>query len=158
MVLPKQGRQATDAPLSRPGPGAWSLIAVCVFFWIISAATLQWRAGSLRLLNSGGHPDEAAHYVTGVMLRDYVAGGHFSSPRAFVEQYYAHYPKIGLFVWPPLFHGTEGNWGPSLQSFEDIGPAAGGAAHITSATSIYWVVRREYPAIVALVSGAAIRN
>ena len=152
MVLPKQKRTATDAPLSRPSPGVWSLIAVCVFFWLL-AAGLQWRAG-VYAVEFGGHPDESAHYVTGVMLRDYVAWGHFASPRGFVEQYYAHYPKIGLFVWPPLFHGTEAVWdlifNPSKTSALLL------EALLTSllATSIYWVVRREYPAIVAFVSGA----
>ena len=153
MVLPKEERQISDARMSRPGSGIWQLIAVCLVFWILAAA-LQWQAGAFAV-EFGWHPDEAAHYVTGVMLRDYVAGGHFAAPRAFVEQYYAHYPKVALFMWPPLFHATESIWylifNPSRTSALLL------EALLTSllATSIYWLVRRQYPATAALASGAA---
>ncbi len=102
----------------------------------------------------GWHPDEAAHYVTGVMLRDYVAGGHFSAPRAFVEQYYAHYPKIGLFMWPPLFHGTEAIWDLVFNPSKPSALLLEALLTALLATSIYWLVRRQYSPIVALVSGA----
>src|SRR5690348_8124622 len=105
VALPIQEKRPADSSMSTASQNALALIAVCVLFWVLAAA-LQWRAGAFAV-EFGGHPDEAAHYVTGVMLRDYAAGGHLASPRGFVEQYYAHYPKLGLFMWPPLFHGTE---------------------------------------------------
>jgi hypothetical protein len=58
----------------------------------------------------GGHPDEAAHFVTGLMMHDYVAGGFLGSPMRFAQAYYAHYPKIGLGVWPPLFYLVQTAW------------------------------------------------
>lgn len=152
MVSPRQEKQSSNAPLSRTAPSVWQLIAVCVSFWILAAA-LQWRAGVFAV-EFGWHPDEAAHYVTGVMLRDYVAGGHFSSPRAFVEQYYAHYPKIGLFVWPPLFHGTEAIWDLIFNPSKPSALLLEALLTALLATSIYWLVRREYPPIMALASGA----
>jgi hypothetical protein len=117
------------------------------------AACLQWRAGVFAV-ELGNHPDEAAHYVTGVMLRDYVAAGHFAHPRAFVEAYYAHYPKIGLLMWPPLFHITEAIW--TLVFNESRTSALLLEALITAllATSIFAVVRRRYPVTVAFAAGA----
>jgi hypothetical protein len=152
VVLPKQEKQSSDAPLSRTHSGVGQLIAVCVLFWILAAA-LQWRTGVFAA-EFGWHPDEPAHYVTGVMLRDYVAGGHFSSPRAFVEQYYAHYPKIGLFMWPPLFHGTEAIWDLVFNPSKPSALLLEALLTALLATSIYWLVRREYSPIMALASGA----
>jgi hypothetical protein len=58
----------------------------------------------------GAHPDEAAHFVTGLMVRDYVAGGVHGSPLRFADEYYRHYPKIGLGVWPPFFYMIQAAW------------------------------------------------
>jgi hypothetical protein len=58
----------------------------------------------------GNHPDEAAHYVTGLMIHDYVAVGNWQTPRAFAESFYVHYPKVAFGVWPPLFHVMEAGW------------------------------------------------
>lgn len=58
----------------------------------------------------GGHPDEAAHYVTGLMVRDYVAAHLPGNPLTYAQQYYDHYPKIGLGVWPPFFYAVQAAW------------------------------------------------
>ena len=57
----------------------------------------------------GRHPDEAAHFVTGTMVRDWVVSG-CPRPVEFAREYYAHYPKVGLGHWPPLFYGIQGLW------------------------------------------------
>jgi len=63
-------------------------------------------------------PDEAAHYVTALMIRSYAVEAPGSSPRAFAEQYYVKYPKVAFGIWPPLFHVLLGGWllltGPSF--------------------------------------------
>jgi hypothetical protein len=76
-----------------------------------------WATAILLLLFSGGfqgefghHPDEAAHYVTGLMIHDYVTVGNQQEPRAFAESFYVHYPKVAFGVWPPLFHVMEAIW------------------------------------------------
>lgn len=65
-------------------------------------------------------PDEAAHYVTGLMIRSYAVDGLGTSPREFAEQYYVKYPKVAFGIWPPLFHVLLGGWllltGPSFVS------------------------------------------
>src|SRR5262245_56498277 len=52
--------------------------------------------------------DEAAHFLNGLLLRDYIHDGFGQDPMAFARGYYAHYPKIAPLVWPPLFHAALG--------------------------------------------------
>ena len=59
---------------------------------------------------SGDHPDEAAHYVTGLMFHDYIASLHYFLPIKFAENFYMHYPKIAIGHWPPFFYMIEGAW------------------------------------------------
>ena len=58
----------------------------------------------------GGHPDEAAHYVTGLLFRDYAFDAFPSNPMRYAEEYYRHYPKIGLGMWPPGFYILQTAW------------------------------------------------
>jgi len=75
------------------------------------AVTLQWE-NKAYISDIGGHADEAAHVVTGLMLRDYVAGPLWrgESPVAFAGDYYARFPKIAIGHYPPLFYVFEGLW------------------------------------------------
>jgi 4-amino-4-deoxy-L-arabinose transferase-like glycosyltransferase len=57
-----------------------------------------------------GYPDEPAHLVTALMVRDFLAGLDFSHPWGFVQQYYFHYPKVAIGHWPPVLHGALGTW------------------------------------------------
>lgn len=127
-------------------------LAVCVILWVL-AVFLQWRAGAYSV-EFASHPDESAHYVTGLMIRDYLAAGHFTSPLAYAEQYYAHYPKVALGMWPPLFHGIEALWilifSPSKVSVLLLMALI---AAVTAA-STYHMVRRTYPWAAALAGGA----
>jgi len=55
-------------------------------------------------------PDEPAHFVSGLLVRDYIAGGLGSSPIEFARDYYSHYPKVAIGNWPPVFYGIQGVW------------------------------------------------
>ncbi len=57
-----------------------------------------------------GHPDEAAHFITGLMVRDYVLNWPPRQPVVWAQQYYVHYPKVAFGHWPPLFHLMEAAW------------------------------------------------
>jgi len=70
---------------------------------------LQWRANAFES-EFGGEADEPAHYVTGLMLRDYIAQGFPGAPLAFARNYYVHYPKVALGHWPPLFYVVQSAW------------------------------------------------
>jgi hypothetical protein len=69
----------------------------------------QYVSGAYRS-ELASHPDEAAHYITGLMMRDYAAALFPSSPIRFAEEYYLHYPKVAIGHWPPLFYIVQGIW------------------------------------------------
>ena len=70
---------------------------------------LQWASGA-HFAALGAEPDEASHYVTGVMIRDYLNVGLLHNPITFAEEFYLHYPRVGFGLWPPLFHLFSGAW------------------------------------------------
>jgi hypothetical protein len=72
----------------------------------LSAVGQNFSCGFGRADNS----DEPGHYVTGLLIRDYLAMGFPEKPMDFAIKYYIHYPKVALGVWPPFFHGIEALW------------------------------------------------
>jgi hypothetical protein len=72
---------------------------------------LQIRSGAYQS-DFGGHADEAAHVVTGLMVRDYLAGPLWSGthPMRYAEDYYARFPKVAIGHYPPGFYLLEGLW------------------------------------------------
>jgi hypothetical protein len=54
----------------------------------------------------GGHADEGAHVVTGLMVRDYLGGGFLETwhPMRYAEAYYERFPKVALGHYPPGFY------------------------------------------------------
>ncbi len=95
--------------MKSPRLRSW-LLAAMVFVIAFDVAFLWQRASGAYRSEFGAHPDEAAHYVTGLMIRDYLAAGCPGSPMKFADDYYAHYPKIGLGVWPPFFYIVQSAW------------------------------------------------
>lgn len=58
----------------------------------------------------GGNSDEPAHFVSAVMLRDFLLHGGFSHPAAFARSFYLHYPKVAIGQWPPMLYAILGGW------------------------------------------------
>ncbi len=58
----------------------------------------------------GGDPDEPAHAVTSLMVRDYLAGGLGQNPLAFAQRYYEDFPKVALGHYPPGYYALAGVW------------------------------------------------
>lgn len=85
-----------------------ALILTCLLFFM-AEVLLQWRGGAFSS-EFGGYPDEAGHYITGLMVRDYISGFQPSSPMRFAENYYLHYPKVALGHWPPFFYVVQAAW------------------------------------------------
>jgi hypothetical protein len=147
------GSSSKPWPVARPRASEW-LFAGAVYFLI--AAGLQWKSGAFAV-EFASNPDESAHYITGLMIRDYMVSiitGRFASPVAYAQNYYLHYPKVAIGMWPPLFHLTEGFWtmmfSPARVSVLFL------MALITAAiaTSIFLVLRRQYPMVGAFAGGA----
>jgi hypothetical protein len=86
----------------------FSFVTVTVALFGLSA-WLAWTAGVFHS-ELGRESDEAAHYVTGLMVRDYISAGFPESPLDFAKNYYAHYPKVALGHWPPVFYVLEAAW------------------------------------------------
>jgi 4-amino-4-deoxy-L-arabinose transferase-like glycosyltransferase len=83
-------------------------VAPFLFFLGVTVA-LQCASGTYSG-EIGRHPDEPAHYITGLMVRDYIASGFPALPMSYAENYYIHYPKVALGHWPPLFYILQAAW------------------------------------------------
>ena len=75
---------------------------------------LQWQNGAYAAA-SLDDADPPAHFVTGLMVREFIADawGRFpswTSPMSFAEDYYLHYPKVALGHWPPGFYVIQALW------------------------------------------------
>src|SRR5687768_7793034 len=81
-----------------------------MFVALVALTVLLQRFAGAETAGFGGAADEAAHFVTALMIRDYVADGMPASPVAYAERYYLHYPKVAFGIWPPLFHFTAASW------------------------------------------------
>jgi hypothetical protein len=58
----------------------------------------------------GGYADEPGHFMSGLLIRDYIAAGLPWPPMSWAEAYYAHHPTLGIGYWPPLFYMAEAGW------------------------------------------------
>jgi hypothetical protein len=74
-----------------------------------AAVGLQWRSGAYQS-EFGSNPDEPAHYVTGLMVRDYIMSLAPANPMTYARNYYLHYPKVALGHWPPVFYLVQAAW------------------------------------------------
>ena len=79
--------------LSSVGIGA-GFLTFCIAIQFFSGA---WHAAFT------AYPDEPAHFVGAVMVRDWLVSGQWSTPFGFARHYYEHYPYFALGYWPPLF-------------------------------------------------------
>lgn len=85
---------------SNAGVAAALFGSVVALLWMSSAFDAEFERA----------PDEAAHYVTSQMVRDYLLSGGHDNPVAYAERYYARYPKVAFGIWPPLYHISLGMW------------------------------------------------
>lgn len=81
-----------------------------VFVFLLGSIVSLQALGGAYASGFGGYPDEPAHLVTALMVRDYLAGLDFRHALQFAQQYYLHYPKVAIGVWPPVFYGALGSW------------------------------------------------
>ena len=93
----------------QPGKCNWRtcLLPFLLFFAVV--VMIQSFTGAYRA-EFGSEPDEAAHYITGLMIRDYIAQGFPGNPMHFAKDYYDHYPKVALGHWPPMFYIIQSAW------------------------------------------------
>lgn len=121
-----------------------------VFFALI--VVLQWAGGAYHN-EFAGYPDEGAHYITGLMIHDFIARHSLSSFRQFAENYYTHYPKVAIGHWPPIFYVVQAAWTllfpisrTSLLLLMAIFTAA-------MAFTLYRIVEDEFGTVLGVVAG-----
>src|ERR1700737_1922031 len=115
MIVSNPQRSRWDEQAEKSQQSAWrlsrltwrdALVFLTLFGIVVS---LQVASGAYHS-EFGGYPDEPAHYVTSLMVHDYIAQMHWFSPTQFAEDYYAHYPKVAMGHWPPLLYVVQGAW------------------------------------------------
>jgi hypothetical protein len=74
---------------------------------VVLTILLQVWAGAYR---SEFGNDEYAHYVSSLLIHDYIVGGQYVSPVTYLRQYHAHYPVVGIGHWGPLAYFAEAAW------------------------------------------------
>ena len=140
--------QPTLGP-SHSSCSAFLVQLVPVFLAFLAVVLLFQRLDGAYESEFGSHPDEAAHYVTGLMIRDYLASGLHGSPMAYADNYYKHYPKVALGNWPPVFYLVQAPWmlvfGPGRVSALCLMAAL--AAMM--ATVLFNTIRMEFGGIIA---------
>lgn len=128
------------------GTSRRDLVWGAVYFLAALAVILQgqFQSGIFRA-ELAHFPDEPAHVMTSVFFRDYFTA-LFPAPMPFAHNYYLHYPKIAIGIWPPVFYILAGTWllifGTSHASFLAF-MAVMGAALAT--TLSLWVRRVAGP-------------
>ncbi len=90
------------------GKGAASLLLIILW---LGAAMLQFKNEAFSS-DIGADPDEPAHVVTTLMMRDYLVSGlwHGEHPMHFAQRYYDHFPKVAIGHYPPGFYVAAGLW------------------------------------------------
>lgn len=76
--------------------------------FLVCVLLSQWHSGAYR--TEAMDPDEPGHFVTGLMIHDYLLHALGAPPLAFARDYYAHYPKLALGHWPPVFYVAQALW------------------------------------------------
>lgn len=98
---PRPQLEVTKRPSTLyPAEKLWSSLLCLAYFvscLLVQSSTGAWNA------EYNGYPDEPAHFVGAVMLRDWVASGRLFSPLSFAKEYYDHYPYFAIGYWPPSF-------------------------------------------------------
>ena len=92
-------------PRSRPRWVALAFFGACFLLVVF----LNWQRGAFSS-GLGGYNDEAAHAISGIMIRDYLVQREPLDPLAYAKGYYLHYPKVAVGQWPPVFHTLLALW------------------------------------------------
>ncbi len=119
------------------------------------ALSLQVLAGVYRA-ELTGHPDEPAHYVTGLMMHDYVRTWPLQRPMRFASEFYLHYPKMALGHWPPFFYILQALWTVPFASDRSSALVLMAVLAAILAFLTYGLVESEYGRAAGLACGACL--
>src|SRR5438552_6686117 len=138
------GHPLDDKPAARVSPIHLRELLVVYLIAVALILALQWHSKAFAS-EFTSISDESAHYVTGLMLRDYILHGWPEHPMSYATRYYAHYPRVALGHWPPVFYLVQAFWtipfGVSRISLIVLMAAIGGAL----LTTTHAVASRYFP-------------
>lgn len=103
--------ECTSAAAQEKPRRCWRGSVALLLFFFAATILLQWCNHAYRS-DIGDDPDEPAHVVTSLMMRDYLAGGVWRGehPMTFAQRYYDSFPKVALGHYPPGFYLVAGVW------------------------------------------------
>jgi hypothetical protein len=110
--------------MSEPAPSTHlrSFVRIIIVFIVVFDVAFLWqKLSGAHTSEFGGYPEEGAHCVTGLFIRDgimaavdFARSGFEGSPvkkaRDFAAEFRAHYPRVLFGAIPPAFHVAEGIW------------------------------------------------
>ncbi|HUO93339.1 MAG TPA: glycosyltransferase family 39 protein, partial [Rhizomicrobium sp.] len=98
-MTPEAGTRSATA--SGWTPGSAQAVGFALLFIAVAFAAQLLSSGYTS--DQGQTADEAAHFVTALMMFDYVSHHLGANPLAFAKTYYEHFPRVAIGHWPPLF-------------------------------------------------------
>lgn len=132
---------------------AWLILLSGGFFAAalgVQQLTHAWQSD----LGTGG--DEAGHFVSALLVYDYLRSGLPGSPMKFALRYYHHWPRVAIGHWPPLFYILQGL--AFVVTGRSVGAAIGFQALITGVAAGWtaWLVRRRLDPLVGVSAGISV--
>jgi Dolichyl-phosphate-mannose-protein mannosyltransferase len=122
------------------GRPAWTAAAVLIY-WLLVAA-FQYGSGAANAA-FGGYPDEPSHYLSGLMVRDYLVSHFPAPPLAYAANYYTHLPFMAVGYWPPMFYVLEGLWMAALGYQRSTVLWLPGLSAALLAGTCFWLLERR---------------
>jgi hypothetical protein len=142
-------RPANEPVNSRKHSYGQGFIAAALLLALL-VVSLQWLSGAYGAEFSD---DDSSHYLSGLMVHDYLVAHFGASPIAFLKSYYSHYPLIGIGHWGPLYYVVEAVWMMLFSPSRASVLALSATMTIATALLLYQFVTRRF-GILAGVTGA----
>jgi hypothetical protein len=116
---------------------------------------LQWASGAWTA-EFDGYPDEAAQFISGRMVWEYLHDLPRENPMQWAGEYYLHYPKVAIGHWPPGYAIVEGLWSLAFGSSRASAMALQWLIGSAAIAGLYQLARRRFsvPATLTILLAA----
>jgi 4-amino-4-deoxy-L-arabinose transferase-like glycosyltransferase len=133
-------------------PRSWTGAALFLLAGLALTCGLQWY-GNAYTADLSQNPDEAAHFVTGLMSRDYLLHFPWGAPMPFAENFYSAYPMVAIGHWPPLFYLAQALWMTMFGATVTSALLLIAISTAATAAVIVWVSKPRVGVLVAVALG-----
>jgi hypothetical protein len=87
----------------------WIWFAAAIIFFSLIVGMQQHHMHAAQS-GFGAYPDEPSHFLSAVLIHDYIRSGMHVRPLDYARQYYLRAPYFAVGYWPPAFYIAEGLW------------------------------------------------